>query len=225
MIENLLITTQPVTVEVPEVQGTLYGGGRYVGKIQVDGKIFALIVAPRALGQSSAKLAFKTTNTVTAGNFTLNDGWTNTQLIIAAGSSVHPAATFCRLLNINGYDDWYLPSVDELELCYRMLKPTTKVNSISSSTTSHPRTQTGYNPSSIPEGKAYTEYSPKQTDVLSFRTTASEAFDATSDGWYHTSSQKSDSTTWLQRFYNGEQSFGNKAIVRNVRAVRRVLLS
>ena len=49
------------------------------------------------------------------------DGLANTRAMAAAGSEL---AKHMLSLQIGEHNDWYLPSRDELELCYRNLKPT-----------------------------------------------------------------------------------------------------
>lgn len=60
-----------------------------------------------------SELAYKTTGTETAA-YDVNAGIMNTQPIIAAGLSAHPAAEFCVNYREGGYSDWYLPAKNEL---------------------------------------------------------------------------------------------------------------
>ena len=48
----------------------------------------------------------------------LGYGRSNTDLILAATPGIKTAASVCRDLNLNGYNDWFLPSVDELDLLH-----------------------------------------------------------------------------------------------------------
>lgn len=221
MLESLIMQSQVSPPTAPTEIGTFWEGGYYTGRINIEDKIYALVVAPKATGQSPTSLVCKTTATSTPGTDSLNDGWNNTQAMIAAGPDLHPAAKYCRNLKINGYEDWYLPSVDELEICYRNLKPRTDTNSIS--TTGHPYGPNGINPSSIPIGVAYTANSPNQTTVPDFKTSQPQSF---IEGWYCTSSQftEAPASVWLQGFSNGDQYAGSKIGTRYVRAIRKVLI-
>jgi hypothetical protein len=49
-------------------------------------------------------------------------GKANTEAIIAAQGSGNYAATLCKNLSINGFSDWFLPSMDELDLMFKNLK-------------------------------------------------------------------------------------------------------
>jgi hypothetical protein len=49
-------------------------------------------------------------------------GKRNTELIVQAEKNLVTAARFCADLEYGGYDDWFLPSRDELDLIYRNLK-------------------------------------------------------------------------------------------------------
>ena len=49
----------------------------------------------------------------------LGSGRSNTDLILAATPGIETAASVCRDLNLNGYNDWYLPSRDDLSLMYQ----------------------------------------------------------------------------------------------------------
>lgn len=46
-----------------------------------------------------------------------HDGLANTLALVASGAD-HPAAKWARDLKHEGYADWYLPSREELRLCY-----------------------------------------------------------------------------------------------------------
>lgn len=199
----------------PDFVGRSYGGGYYAGNIKIGQQEYALVVAPATQGgQSSTTLQWKTSNTATAGTESVNDGLANTNAMIAAGASIHPAAQFCSGLNINGYQDWYLPAKDELEICYRALKPDTSDNNTSSGS--------GVNTSAVPPTTAYTSGNPAQTSLAIFRSGGSEAF-MVGNG-YRTSTQGSSDSSWIQNFSRGYQFHTYKNSQYWVRAVRRVAL-
>jgi hypothetical protein len=52
----------------------------------------------------------------------IGSGLKNTQLIVNQGGNMLTAARFCFDLEYGSYDDWYLPSRDELSLMYENLK-------------------------------------------------------------------------------------------------------
>lgn len=195
----------------PSSVGLPYGGGYYAGKIVTGGVTYALIVAPKAQGGENSSLAWKTSNTTTAGTTSINDGLANTNAMIAAGASAHPAANFCNNLSINGYNDWYLPSKDELEILYRYLKPTTGNNS----------TGSGANTSSVPTTGNYASGSPARTSVTIFRTGNSEAFVS---NYYWSSTEYLSTGGWSQDFSNGFQLNSTKANTFYVRGVRRIAI-
>lgn len=197
----------------PSSVGLPYGGGYYAGKIVTGGVTYALIVAPKAQG-GEGSWVLKTTNSSTTGTTSINDGLANTNAMIAAaaGASVHPAAKFCNDLNINGYNDWYLPAKDELEILYRYLKPTTDTNS----------TDYGANTSSVPTTSNYTSGSPARTSVTIFRAGNSEAFVST---YYWASTEYSQTNGWQQSFSNGFQNgSAPKSNTARVRGVRRIAI-
>lgn len=195
---------------VPSVAGAPYGGGIYAGRMKIGTQEYALIVAPKATGES-ASLTWKSANTTTAGTTSTWDGASNTAAMIAAGASAHPAAQFCKNLTIGGFTDWFLPAKDQLELLYRNLKPDTTAN-----TTSY-----GANPNSNPVGSNYTAGSPAQTAVAAFKTGGAEAF--TPDNYYWTSTEYSSYTAWVQIFSSGNQYYFNyEGGGYRVRAVRMI---
>lgn len=198
------------TEPVPTTPGTPFGGGYYAGRIMVDGVEYALVVAPKTQGEADS-LRWKTSNTPTVGTDSRNDGWSNTQAMIQAGSAIHPAAAFCRGLNINGYDDWYLPSQDELEILYRVFKPTLTNNN----------TDSGANPSAIPPTGNYTTGNPAYTNDVVFRQGGGEVFYT---GYYWSSTQSSSTNCLNTHFGTGYQGTSSKTTPRQVRAVRRVAI-
>lgn len=196
---------------VPTTPGTPYGGGYYAGRIMVDGVEYALVVAPKTQGgQSPRKLQWKTSTVGTLRTSSWNDGWANTQGMIATGIHRHPAANFCTSLEINGYTDWYLPARNELEILYRAFKPTTTTNN----------TSYGTNTNSIPPRANYTRSDPQQTSLEIFKVGGSEAFLAE---YYWTSTTALDQNAWIQSFSDGGQ-YNNSSRTNSirVRAVRRV---
>ena len=103
---------------VPDIIGTPFGGGFYGGDFLLDGKLYALIVAPKAEGETTAQ--FKTRNTATKGARSLRDGLANSE---AMNEKAHPAAKFCRDLRVGGFTDWHLPSRHEAALLAENLMP------------------------------------------------------------------------------------------------------
>lgn len=195
--------------------GTPYGGGYFLGRIDVDdGNRYALIVAPKALGGESAGLQWKTERSTSSAH-SINNGWTNTE---GLNNASHPAAKFCRDLSINGYTDWYLPAKDELEMCYRYLNPHWGGTNSSS----------GLNNSSVPKGDSYTNDNPKQTDVNIFKMGNVEAF--TSSGniytyfYWSSTAYTGYASAYGQGFNNGIQTTGDNTSYRVVRAIRRELI-
>jgi hypothetical protein len=209
----------------PTEIGQAFGGGFYAGKIVEGGTGYYIIVAPKSSGESSSK-QFKTSNTAApSATQTLNNG---PAASASMNSATYPAAQFCEELSIGGFSDWYLPARDELELCYRNLKPTTTANTTSNrskSSITYPEgndlladTQ-GVNRNSNPTGAAYTSGTPSQTSVTAFITGGTEAF---ASDIYWSSSEFSDTAAWFQVFSTGFQNSTNKSISFYVRAVRRV---
>ena len=101
----------------PTEIGEMFQGGQYIGNVVVGDDTYG-IIAGLSAGQAPSKLQWKTDNTATAGTDSLVDGWANTLAMIAAGELAHPAARYCRNYDGGGFDDWYLPARNELNLMW-----------------------------------------------------------------------------------------------------------
>jgi hypothetical protein len=197
-VENVSVTIAP---------GDAFAGGFLAGFILLNGESHAIIVAPKAQGEHDDAALLDSRANV-PGALSFFDGHANTAALAEAGSEL---AKWAQGLAIGGFNDWYLPSRDELEICYRALKPTTEQNYC----------WRGDNPSSVPVGYAYSLDAPAQTSVDAFKAGGAEAFD---DTWYWTSTQYagSESYAWGQDFTSGYQGSGLKGSELRARAVRRV---
>ena len=201
---------------------------------------YRVIVAPKASGEH-AGLALKNAHTaLPTACQTLTEGFTATQAMRDTGTStVYPAAHWARNLNIGGRTDWYIPARDELELCWRNLKPTTTANYVSANRPtaasfsyanngSYGDTANthGTNNNSAPVGAAYTASVPGQTAATAFRTGGAEAYEFGS-AYYWSSSDCNATFAWLQYWFSsapGGQSFSGKTNAYRVRAARRSVI-
>ena len=220
--------------------GAPYGGGYVAGTIvsDYDGQTYGLIVSDGG-GDSvqmgagtmmwrTARTAVSTTNGVPP--MTLADGRANQNAILALNSlASFPAFKWiednCNAgAGLNGHNDWYLPSRDELELIYRNFKPTTQDNSTSTRTTAGfggDGAVFGTNASSVPAGTGYTLSAPSQTAQASFQEGGADAFEAS---LYWSSTERDASIAWSQYFNYGSQGGNYKDSSTRVRAVRRIAL-
>jgi len=209
----------------PTEIGQAFGGGFYAGNIVEGGTEYYIIVAPKSSGENSSKQFRTSSDAAPSATQTLNNGPAASS---SMNSATYPAAQFCEGLTIGDFSDWYLPARDELELCYRNLTPTTRVNSTSDrakSSITYPEGNDlladtmGVNRNSNPTGAAYTSGTPSQTSVTAFISGGTEAFAANT---YWSSSEFSDTKAWIQDFFGGNQSATTKSGFIYVRAVRRV---
>jgi len=196
----------------PPAIGDAYQGGFFAGQIGVGGvATHNLVIGPVASAQST--LAWKNANTATAGADSVINGPQNTADMVADGNStVYPCAHFCNNLVTGGQTDWYMPSKNELDVCYYNLKPTTTLNA----------TNSGINANAVPaRASNYTTGTPAQTTAAAFVTsTGAEAFIATN---YWSSTEYSATDAERQGFSNGAQYYYQKAFTYfRVRAIRRV---
>jgi hypothetical protein len=198
----------------PLVIGQAYAGGFYAGQIGVSGvATHNLVVGPKASAQST--LAWKNANTATTGANSVIDGPQNTADMVADGNAtVYPCAHFCNDLSTGGQTDWYMPAINELDVCYFNLKPTTTSNV----------TTSGINANAVPaRASNYTAGTPAQTSAAVFQDSGAEAFDTFR---YWTSNKGFapyvDSTARYQSFLEAQLGGSYKNGSYRVRAIRRV---
>jgi len=192
--------------------GQVYQGGYYAGQISTAGNgvaDFNLVIAPRSSGQTTP-IQWKTFGS-TGDPTSVIDGPANSTTM---NSALYPAAQFCKAVSAGGYSDWYMPALNELEVCYYNLKPTTASNA----------TASGINANAVPaRASSYTSGTPAQTSATIFQTGNSESF---SSAFYWSSTQANGApyAGSMQSFSTGNQTYANKtsSSYRYVRAVRRV---
>lgn len=189
--------------------GSPFEGGFYSGKIRIGGQGFALIRAPKAEGQHNGS-SWNTHVTNILGARSWNDGLANTIAMAEAGSPIAQWATEQR---ISGHSDWYIPSMDELEILYRNLKPANVDN--------HQYSRSGLNASAVPATYPYTVDDPVMTSAPIFQHCGAESFD---DNWYWSSTQYADNRHYAhcQDFYDGRQYQEHKEAKLRVILIRRV---
>lgn len=212
--------------------GDAFMGGYYAGTIDTTrnniiaadssqvGLKYALIVAPKSL--ETLKL-YKTV--ATAAPTAALTRWNGLAASAAMNSTTYPAADYCNTLSYpsDGASAWYLPAMDELELVYRNLKPTTNgnANALRPASTFPPTiTSEGENISSYPMGDAYTSPIPEQTTNTLFRNTGAQYI--STPIWSSTESEIA--SAWLMDTNSGYQQMPNKVSNFYVRPVRRLLL-
>jgi hypothetical protein len=199
---------QSSKAETPII-GTAMEGGFFGGVINVNGMHKGVIWAPKQAGQIRAILL--PSQEMIEGAGSPCDCVSNMAALIKAGS---PAALRIAEMNIDGHQDWVIPSRDVLELGYRHFKPTDYANYCS--------WRDGENPNSVPPGWLYTADTPAKTSIEAFQDGGAEAFD---DAWYWSSTVfPNGETAFVQTFLNGDQDRSDLSSECRVRAVRLIQL-
>lgn len=218
-------------VAVPAI-GASIAGGYYAGQISTSGNGTAthyLIVAPISSGYDYLSYGNTYVDAGIIFNCTSRINGPNNTDLLDTEPSVFDAAAFCNDLTIGGFSDWYLPAVDELEVCYYNLKPTTDSND----------TSFGANNYSVPKRTSnYTTTVPGRTSAVDFRSGNSQAFDGVAfpilPWWSSTFAYENFASEYICYAINFQyqpnfspQTSGTQAELSfltplNVRAVRRV---
>ena len=153
--------------------GSAYGGGYFAGTLKNNSQEqYHLVVADKQYEEFLPR--FDGSGTGAQGSPSVNDGQTNTtdEQGIPVDAE-YEAVKYIADLNATspgGYNDWYLPARDELELMYRNLKPTNFANDESAPEA---------NNFSVPtlSAGAYTAGVPSNTGTpAAFKNNGSEAF-------------------------------------------------
>ena len=149
----------------------------------------------------------------------------------------HPAADFCRSVKYNEFDDYYLPAVNELELCYRTFKPTLDkprldlFNGLVGFPYESIGRHIGYNPVSYPAGSEYEFNNINVSKNELFLVNNKESFVVENEYfdlaqyWSSTQSPVNKRYAYYQRFKDGLQhNVADKRVFRYLRAVRREVI-
>ena len=187
--------------------GTPMPGGFFAGAYMLNGQRRALILSTKKIG-ISLKGAWHEEEIDVHGAKSYIDGMANTLAMAEAGSGL---AKTTLELEIDGQKDFYIPSQDELEICYRAFKPGTESNWCYA--------RSGINLSALPPTYPYTPDFPVQTLLDAFKKGGEEAFE---EEWYWTSTQHAGRShdAWCQYFIYGNQDYYYESCECRVRPVR-----
>lgn len=222
--------------------GTDLGGGYFGGQIQYNGTLYNLILSPtttgRSANQSGAYLSNSTNNLYSPDWYndgqlaTIEQAGDNTnnflQAIWVVFTSTGPnAGTFSANntagTGINGYNDWYIPSVYEMMVLYYFLKPVTTNNNLGSANNSV--FYDGKNPyAEAPYDQVWTATNPGQTSNPALQGTNSDALNPGTFGRYWTSTQEgflspanNNFLAWRQTGYGLWNYYGTTSQTRVIR--------
>ena len=185
------------------IPGAMFEGDVFLGRILVEGVAYAIFQPPKVLAEHAPAIWNESLKSV-KGALSWCDGLANTKAMAKAGSKLAQWALDGKL---------YLPSLDEQELQYRLLKPGTAKNLCYA--------RAGINLSAQPPTYPYTPDFPKQTKLKAFREGGPEAFEL---AWYWSSTQHAaySDCAWMQTFGYGYQYGNHKSSGFRARAVRRI---
>lgn len=108
-----------IKLKLPPEIGDERGGGFYIGDITIpsgdDAGTYMVIMAGE---EGDAEKSWKTRGSLTTGTADDNNGMLNTLAMVNAGIGEHPAGEYCVNYRGGGYDDWYLPAINEVALVW-----------------------------------------------------------------------------------------------------------
>ena len=219
--------------------GQAYGGGYFAGQISTAGNGVAdynLVVAPVTSGSlqgqyggaTPANIQWKTSDT--GPDTTAQSVVYGATATVANSSATFPLFNWCVSgatgpnagvydatnvtgTGIGGFNDWYIPASNELEILYYNLKPDTTANT----------TLSGINPNAVPaRASNYTAGTPAQTTSTLFQTGGAQAF-STAIYWSSTEYSTNTIYAWKLNFSNGLlYLLTTKSNYYYARAIRRV---
>ncbi len=199
---------------IPTRIGQIVNGCMFVGINRIQTRSYAIFVSP---ANTVIRASQKTSLTHTPNTQSVVDGYSNTQSMFDLD---HPAAYYCATLSVNGFGDFYLPSMNELNLCFNALNPGSRVDYHKDKNMNVLQLRIENN-SSIPVGSSYTLLNPLPTEMI-----VNSEFKF-NPRWYWSSTEVSthNNGSLIRHFFNGLQNRSIKTSVRySVRAVRRQLI-
>ena len=111
---------------LPTTFGEAFGGGFYAADIQYgSGQWYKLILADVSSEATGTGARWQTSPSLTPGTFVIDDGVANTLLIVDDGVGGYPAAQSCVNHAGGGFDDWYLPAINEIVQIMNTVGPQT----------------------------------------------------------------------------------------------------
>ncbi len=119
IITGLFLNSCDILIDIEELQQVKDTGGYvfYDKGDYSDGWRY-LVAAPT----DQAKIAWGPLNNIGGTLEQTGKGEFNTTIIVNTLADVTPsAAKYCYNLQLNGFSDWFLPSIDELKLMYKVL--------------------------------------------------------------------------------------------------------
>ena len=112
LFPGCLPVTPTVTVNAKLLAiGDYYGGGKVA---YIDGSGIHGLIAATADAVTEMVWSNITTTSVGTTGTAIGTGQANTTLIVAQTGCTSGAAYYCATLDVGGYNDWFLPSKDEL---------------------------------------------------------------------------------------------------------------
>ena len=211
--------------------GSPYEGGYYAGQLNDSGIIYNLVVAPKVSGglEGQVKRQWKNVQEIDDPLFA-NEVYGRPAT--EAATSQFPGFWWVKVspdgpnagnydpsnttgTGIGGFNDWYIPAANEMQIAYFFLKPGTQAND-----TSKGNIVTSVDPY-FPSTKYGPGY-PNQTTNPNFQEGGSEAFAV--DDWYWSASQYGigSNQAYIHRYSDGTYQQQAKTTTRYVRAMRRV---